>query len=166
MLGSTIPAWDRIDLSRVRVFVLRALSEVWPEAGAPEPAGARLLVETLVDGESRPRNARVLGVSECSDLAVIDLEGLVRLRRDLVAHGLHDEEGQDQREADEHPRHVLCFLPTADDCDDAAEAWRARTGLPCLAHDFAAVAAAGPEEDFLTILTFLPTAESRGIPTC
>lgn len=36
--------------------------------------GAALL-KVFVDGEDRPRNARVLGVSECSDLAVIDLEG-------------------------------------------------------------------------------------------
>jgi S1-C subfamily serine protease len=33
------------------------------------------LIEVYIDGESEPRNARVLGVSECSDLAVIDLEG-------------------------------------------------------------------------------------------
>ncbi len=36
--------------------------------------GAALL-KVWVGGESSPRNARVLGVSECSDLAVIDLEG-------------------------------------------------------------------------------------------
>lgn len=36
--------------------------------------GAALL-QVWVGGESTPRNARVLGVSECSDLAVIDLEG-------------------------------------------------------------------------------------------
>ncbi|WP_129671659.1 S1C family serine protease [Candidatus Chloroploca sp. Khr17] len=36
--------------------------------------GAALL-KIFVNGESRPRNARVLGVSECSDLAVIDIEG-------------------------------------------------------------------------------------------
>ncbi|PDV98144.1 S1C family serine protease [Candidatus Chloroploca asiatica] len=36
--------------------------------------GAALL-KVFVNGESRPRNARVLGVSECSDLAVIDIEG-------------------------------------------------------------------------------------------
>ena len=32
-------------------------------------------LEVHVPGESRPRNARVLGASECSDLAVIDIEG-------------------------------------------------------------------------------------------
>lgn len=36
--------------------------------------GAALL-RVFVDGEDRPRNARVLGYSECSDLAVIDLDG-------------------------------------------------------------------------------------------
>jgi serine protease Do len=36
--------------------------------------GAALL-KVYVNGESRPRNARVLGVSECSDLAVIDIDG-------------------------------------------------------------------------------------------
>lgn len=33
------------------------------------------LLKVWVGGESEPRNARVLGVSECSDLAVIDIEG-------------------------------------------------------------------------------------------
>ncbi|MDW8269099.1 MAG: trypsin-like peptidase domain-containing protein [Anaerolineae bacterium] len=37
-------------------------------------AGAALL-RVWVGGETRARNARILGVSECSDLAVIDLEG-------------------------------------------------------------------------------------------
>ena len=36
--------------------------------------GAALL-QVYVSGESEPRNAKVLGVSECSDLAVIDIEG-------------------------------------------------------------------------------------------
>jgi len=36
--------------------------------------GAALL-QVWVGGESEPRNARILGVSECSDLAVIDIEG-------------------------------------------------------------------------------------------
>jgi serine protease Do len=36
--------------------------------------GAALL-KVYVNGETRPRNARVLGVSECSDLAVIDIDG-------------------------------------------------------------------------------------------
>lgn len=33
------------------------------------------LIKVWVGGESQPRNARILGVSECWDLAVIDLEG-------------------------------------------------------------------------------------------
>ncbi|MCG8347202.1 MAG: trypsin-like peptidase domain-containing protein [Chloroflexales bacterium] len=36
--------------------------------------GAALL-KVFVNGEDRPRNAKVLGISECSDLAVIDIEG-------------------------------------------------------------------------------------------
>ncbi len=37
-------------------------------------AGAAL-VKVWVGGDSTPRNARILGLSECSDLAVIDIEG-------------------------------------------------------------------------------------------
>lgn len=37
-------------------------------------AGAGL-IQVYVPGEDKPRNAKVLGVSECSDLAVIDIEG-------------------------------------------------------------------------------------------
>lgn len=33
------------------------------------------LLRVFVGGEDEPRNARILGVSECSDLAVIDIEG-------------------------------------------------------------------------------------------
>ncbi|MCA9974349.1 MAG: trypsin-like peptidase domain-containing protein, partial [Anaerolineales bacterium] len=33
------------------------------------------LIKVWVGGESEPRNARVLGVSECADLAVIDIDG-------------------------------------------------------------------------------------------
>jgi len=32
-------------------------------------------LEVYLDGEERPRNARILAVSECSDLAVIDIDG-------------------------------------------------------------------------------------------
>ena len=32
-------------------------------------------MKVLVGGEDEPRNARVLGVAECSDLAVIDIDG-------------------------------------------------------------------------------------------
>jgi len=37
-------------------------------------SGAATL-DIYLEGESNPRNARILGVSECSDLAVIDIEG-------------------------------------------------------------------------------------------
>lgn len=37
-------------------------------------AGAGL-IQVYVPGEDKPRNAKVMGVSECSDLAVIDIEG-------------------------------------------------------------------------------------------
>lgn len=37
-------------------------------------AGAAF-IEVFVPGEDRPRNARILATSECSDLAVIDIEG-------------------------------------------------------------------------------------------
>src|SRR5690606_35045392 len=33
------------------------------------------LLHVWVGGEAQPRNARILGVSECSDLAVIDIDG-------------------------------------------------------------------------------------------
>src|SRR5690606_16747725 len=33
------------------------------------------LIKVWVGGESTPRNARILGVSECWDLAVIDIDG-------------------------------------------------------------------------------------------
>jgi len=36
--------------------------------------GAAFL-QVYIDGEDQPRNAKVLGVSECSDLAVIDIDG-------------------------------------------------------------------------------------------
>lgn len=32
-------------------------------------------LEVYIEGESRPQNARILGVSECNDLAVLDLSG-------------------------------------------------------------------------------------------
>ncbi len=38
-------------------------------------AGGAAILEVTVDGETEPRNARVLGLSECADLAVIDIEG-------------------------------------------------------------------------------------------
>ena len=38
-------------------------------------AGGAAILEVTVDGETEPRNARVVGLSECADLAVIDIEG-------------------------------------------------------------------------------------------
>ncbi len=38
-------------------------------------AGGAAILEVTIDGETEPRNARVLGLSECADLAVIDIEG-------------------------------------------------------------------------------------------
>jgi serine protease Do len=53
--------------------------------------GAALL-QVWVGGETRPRNARILGVSECSDLAVIDIDGddypYLEWRSDSVNVGL------------------------------------------------------------------------------
>lgn len=53
--------------------------------------GAALL-QVWVGGETRPRNARILGVSECSDLAVIDIDGddypYLEWRADAVNVGL------------------------------------------------------------------------------
>ena len=37
--------------------------------------GGAATIEVFLDGEDRPRNAFVVGVSECSDLAVIDIDG-------------------------------------------------------------------------------------------
>jgi serine protease Do len=53
--------------------------------------GAALL-KVWVGGESEPRNARVLGVSECADLAVIDIDGdgfpYLRWLQDPVSVGM------------------------------------------------------------------------------
>lgn len=38
-------------------------------------AGGAAILEVTVDGEIETRNARVVGLSECADLAVIDIEG-------------------------------------------------------------------------------------------
>ncbi|MEZ5249679.1 MAG: trypsin-like peptidase domain-containing protein [Ilumatobacteraceae bacterium] len=37
--------------------------------------GGAGLIQVFVQGEDKPRNAKILGVSECSDLAVIDIDG-------------------------------------------------------------------------------------------
>ena len=87
-------------LEEVRPAVVRIVAEgtfVDPEAGEQlnsagsgsgfiiDPSGIAVtnnhvvtggaFLEVFVDGEDEPRNARVLGVSECSDLAVIDIDG-------------------------------------------------------------------------------------------
>lgn len=50
------------------------------------------LVKVWIKGENKPRNARILGVSECSDLAVIDIEGdgypYLEWRQDEIKAGL------------------------------------------------------------------------------
>lgn len=62
--------------------------------------GAAFL-QVYVDGEDEPRNAKILGVSECSDLAVIDIdgagfpylewyEGPIEVGQDLYAAGFPD----------------------------------------------------------------------------
>ena len=49
-------------------------------------------LQVYLEGEDRPRNARILGVSECSDLAVIDIEGdgfpALQWREDDIPVGL------------------------------------------------------------------------------
>jgi serine protease Do len=49
-------------------------------------------LEVYVPGEDQPRNARVLGVSECNDLAVIDIDGdgysFLDWRTDPISSGL------------------------------------------------------------------------------
>ncbi len=98
---TTVPASGAVDsLTDVRGAIVRVVAEgsfVDPEFGQQFNAagsgsgffidsdgiavtnnhvvtGAAFL-QVYVDGEDEPRNARVLGVSECSDLAVIDVDG-------------------------------------------------------------------------------------------
>ncbi len=37
--------------------------------------GGAALIKVYVQGEDQPRNAKIIGISECSDLAVIDIDG-------------------------------------------------------------------------------------------
>lgn len=53
-------------------FIISADGLVVTNQHVVEGAGS---LEVYLDGEDRPVNARILGVSECNDLAVIDLEG-------------------------------------------------------------------------------------------
>ncbi|MEA2057535.1 MAG: trypsin-like peptidase domain-containing protein, partial [Actinomycetota bacterium] len=88
------------DLEGVRAAVVRIVGEgsfVDPEVGEVynqsgtgsgfiiDPSGLAVtnnhvvtgaaFLRVYVEGEEEPRNAKVLGVSECSDLAVIDIDG-------------------------------------------------------------------------------------------
>lgn len=94
------PAGAQTDLEGVRAATVRIVAEgtfVDPEVGVQmnaagsgtgfiiDPSGIAVtnnhvvtgaaLLRVHIDGEQQPRNARVLGYSECSDLAVIDIEG-------------------------------------------------------------------------------------------
>lgn len=95
----TVPAGAVDSLDGVRAATVRIEAQgtfVDPDVGAFEAAGSGSgfvidpsgiavtnnhvvtgagLLQVWVDGETRPRNARVLGVSECSDLAVIQIDG-------------------------------------------------------------------------------------------
>ncbi|MEN8233510.1 MAG: S1C family serine protease [Actinomycetota bacterium] len=86
-------------LKGVRAAVVRIVSEgtfVDPERGAStvsgsgsgfiiDPSGIAItnnhvvtgaaFIQVYLEGEDEPRNAKILGVSECSDLAVIDIDG-------------------------------------------------------------------------------------------
>ena len=53
-------------------FIISADGLVVTNQHVVEGAGS---LDVYLNGEERPRNARILGVSECNDLAVIDLEG-------------------------------------------------------------------------------------------
>lgn len=98
--SSTTEQGGASSLDDVRPAVVRIVAEgtfVDPEAGEMlnaagvgsgfiiDPSGIAVtnnhvvtggaFLEVSVEGEDDPRNARVLGVSECSDLAVIDIDG-------------------------------------------------------------------------------------------
>lgn len=94
---SSIPGDQSLDQVKGAVVQIEATGTfVDPEFGAQEGAGRGSgfvidgsgiavtnnhvvtgagLLQVYIDGEDDPRNARVLGVSECSDLAVIKIEG-------------------------------------------------------------------------------------------
>lgn len=92
-----VPVSDRADIEGAAVQIVARGSFVDPEVGQVlnaagsgsgfiiDPSGMAVtnnhvvtgsaLLEVYVGGEDEPRNAKVLGVSECSDLAVIDIDG-------------------------------------------------------------------------------------------
>ncbi|MEA3502531.1 MAG: serine protease, partial [Actinomycetota bacterium] len=97
---TTEPSGAVSGLKGVRGAVVRIVAEgsfVDPDAGAIDnaagsgsgfiidPSGLAVtnnhvvtgaaFLQVYVEGEDEPRNAKVLGVSECSDLAVIDIDG-------------------------------------------------------------------------------------------
>lgn len=105
------------DVASARAAVVRIVSEgsfIDPEVGLQlntagsgsgfiiDPSGIAVtnnhvvtgsaLLRVYVEGEDDPRNARILGVSECNDLAVIDIEGddlpWLDWREDSVGVGL------------------------------------------------------------------------------
>lgn len=94
--ASTVPASSLDSVQGATVQIVAQGTFVDPEFGAYEsvgrgsgfivdPSGIAVtnhhvvggagLIQVYVQGEDKPRNAKVLGVSECSDLAVIDIEG-------------------------------------------------------------------------------------------
>jgi serine protease Do len=96
--GSSAEAVDSLDGVKSAAIQIEAQgSFVPPDIGSPvefagrgsgfiiDPSGIAVtnnhvvtgaaLLKVWVGGESEPRNAKILGVSECSDLAVIDIDG-------------------------------------------------------------------------------------------
>lgn len=93
--GSPVDSLDGVKSAAIQIEAQGSF--VPPDIGAPvefagrgsgfiiDPSGIAVtnnhvvtgaaLLKVWVGGESQPRNAKVLGVSECSDLAVIDIDG-------------------------------------------------------------------------------------------
>ena len=92
---TTVPSLDRIREATVRVEATGTFVDPFfgvqanvPGSGSAfivDPSGIAVtnnhvvtgagILNVYVGGESEPRNARVLGVSECSDIAVLDIAG-------------------------------------------------------------------------------------------
>jgi serine protease Do len=93
--GGAVSSLDNVNQATVRITTQGSFSD--PEFGdmlnaagqgtgfIVDPSGVAVtnnhvvtgaaFLEVWLEGEDAPRNARVLGVSECSDLAVIDIDG-------------------------------------------------------------------------------------------